>query len=56
MLLGDFLGMTKVLRMLYGVEVAKEYFERQIHEFGDLNISDLYSYKSYDKLQTTIEK
>jgi len=56
MLLSDFLNMTKVLRMLYGVEVAKEYFEKQINEFGELNISDLFSYTSYDKVTSTTEK
>jgi len=54
-LLSDFLAMTKVLRMLYGTAVAKEYFERRINEFGDLDISDLFNYKAYDTVTPTTE-
>lgn len=56
MLMSDFLNMVKVLRMLYGVEVAKEYFEKQINQFGDMEISDLFSYHSFDKVETTSAK
>jgi len=56
MLIKDFLDMVKVLRMLYGVAVAREYFERQISEFGDMQLSVLFNYQSFDKLQTTLEK
>jgi len=56
MLLSDFLNMVKVLRMLYGVPVAREYFERQIGEFGDLVLSDLFNYESFDKVEPTTAK
>ena len=53
MLLSDFLSMTKVLRMLYGPRVAKEYFEKTVAEFGDFSLKDLQSYDGYAKIQPT---
>lgn len=56
MLIKDFLDMVKVLRMLYGVNIAKEYFEKHINDFGDFTISDLFNYKTFDNVDTTTEK
>lgn len=37
----EFLNTTKVLRMLYGLEVATIFFERNVVKFYDLNSDDL---------------
>lgn len=55
MLLADFLSMTKVLRMLYGTALATEYFEKNLSQFGDLDVKDLQSYKAYAKISPTRE-
>jgi len=49
----NFLSMVKVLRMLYGPEVATEYFEKQISQFGEFSLKDLQTYSSYYKLNPT---
>lgn len=56
MLLVDFLDMVKVLRMLYGVAVAREYFELHISEFAEFDVKDLYAYNSYVTVDTTSAK
>lgn len=37
----DFLNTTKVLRMLYGLEVSTAFFEKNIGSFYNLNAEDL---------------
>lgn len=56
MLLQDFLDMVKVLRMLYGVAIAKEYFELHVNEFSEFDVKDLFAYQSYANLEITPEK
>lgn len=37
----EFLDTTRVLRMLYGLQVATIFFERNVVKFYDLNSEDL---------------
>lgn len=54
--LQEFLGIVKVARMLYGVEVATHYFEKNIQEFSGHEPSDfksmLTSHDAHDNLES----
>jgi hypothetical protein len=41
MLLKDFLDMVKVLKMLYGRDIAESFFKKNIDQFPDLLYSEL---------------
>jgi hypothetical protein len=47
----DFLSLIKVLRMLYGVEMATKTFEQNRHLFYDLDNLSKNSEKRKDKIQ-----
>lgn len=47
----QFLDTTKVIRMLYGVEIAKSYFEKNLDTFfGDSSLIDLHDLISSDTI------
>lgn len=54
--LDTFLTLVKVLRMLYGVEPAMEFFEKNLEEFTGFNLDDfkkslLRSKHNHDNIQ-----
>lgn len=51
--LDDFLHLTKVLRMLYGVQLATYFFETNFEEFTGIKLDRLHHLLSHDKLSTT---
>lgn len=51
----EFLDTVKVLRMLYGVEVAKHYYEQNFTEFTGAQKEALQNLKLNDTLEPTTE-
>lgn len=54
MTLNEFLSMVKVLRMLYGKQLAIEFFEKNVKHFPNLSIDDLNSLKKSAKLTSPL--
>ena len=52
--ISDFLKMTQILRMLYGVQFAQHFFEANQENFG-FSIDDLYRRLQDDKINSTTE-
>lgn len=48
----DFLDYVKVLKMLYGRDVAVVFFERNFEEFSGFSINDLTALKKQAKLKS----
>lgn len=53
--LSDYMDLTKVIRMLYGVSVATTFFEQNFKEFTGADINTLSNLKKRAKLDTTLE-
>lgn len=51
----EFLNLVKVMRMLYGVEVAKRYFEKNLFEFTGHTLSELEKLKRDARIEVTHE-
>ena len=54
--LSEYMDLTKVIRMLYGVNVATVFFEQNFKEFTGSDINTLSNLKKRAKLAITIEE
>lgn len=54
--LSEYMDLTKVIRMLYGVNVATIFFEQNFKEFTGVDINTLSNLKKRAKLDTTSEE
>lgn len=53
--LQEYTDMTKVIRMLYGVEEARRFFEKNFEEMTKLELKALQKLTARDNMQVTSE-